>query len=141
MKPLFSSPRRLGKSYLENCLARPSNKLARFSFGQPRSGVRRQAYLKRNETSSVFLKKVFRKLVSPALSAPISCGLERKFIFYSTQSDKLKRVLEVSALGFVELARVFTMGCNVFPMVAGLGTIVPKGTISMLRIGDIQAVA
>ncbi|MBR1982062.1 MAG: hypothetical protein IKA23_04855, partial [Akkermansia sp.] len=66
---------------LENCLARRSNKLARFSFGQPRSGVRGKAYHKAHFTSSVFLRKSFQNPVSPALSAPISCRLERKFIF------------------------------------------------------------
>ena len=74
----------LGKSYLENCLARRSSKHARFSFGQPRSGVRGKAYHKPRFTSSVFLRKSFQNFVLPALSAPISCRLERKKLFLST---------------------------------------------------------
>ena len=88
VEPLFSSPRRLGKSYLENCLARRSSKLARFSFGQPCSGVRGGVYHKAHFTSSVFLRKSFQNPVFPVLSAPISCGLEQKNNFNTEHGHK-----------------------------------------------------
>ncbi|MBQ8375895.1 MAG: hypothetical protein IJX33_02440, partial [Akkermansia sp.] len=65
----------------------------RFSFGQPRSGVRGRAYHKARFTSSVFLRKSFQNTATPALSTPISCRLERKIIFETIESRLTKAIL------------------------------------------------
>ena len=74
-RPL-SAPRKviLGK------LPRPVGEVsvARFPFGQPRSGVRGKAYHNHRFTSSSFLEKSFMILFTPVLTLTFSCGLETK---------------------------------------------------------------
>ena len=77
----FCRSRRLGKSYLENCLARWASEQAHLPFGQPRDGVRGKLYHKHDFASSVFLEKSWHHFFHPALTRVFLCRLERKKIF------------------------------------------------------------